>query len=126
MDRTAVSIKGVVDTLRMQIKKIDADIKASTKSKLEFERHLGLLQVRKQELERRVSHNSDWIKTYDLEVGPFAEKYDKMAVELGVIYQKAKKGHAQGIVLLENEFGYHPAFKRPQDTFTASAWRPMA
>jgi hypothetical protein len=125
MDRTATSIKGVIDTLRMQIKMIDSYIKQSEKSKREFERHLGLLQKKKEELERRRKQNSDWVDGYDVQIGPFADKYDTMTVQIGAIYNKAKKGHQQGIVLLEKEFGYHPAFKRPQDTFTATAFRPL-
>ena len=47
-----------------------------------------------------------------------------LTVQIEAIYNNTKKGHQKGIVLLENGFGYHPAFKRPQDTFTASAFRP--
>ena len=65
-----------------------------------------------------------------------------MTGEIGVLYERAKDGHTKGIALLvrsakssfmiqcnriylqEREFGYHPAFKRPEDTFTASAFRP--
>jgi hypothetical protein len=47
-----------------------------------------------------------------------------MTGEIGKIYDKAKQGHARGIVLLEKEFGYHPSFKHPGDTFTAIPFRP--
>lgn len=124
MDRTSTSIKGVLDTLKMQISVLDSDIKAMEKSKLEFERHLGLLEKKKGDLQSRVKFNSEWAATYDLEVGPFADKYDQMTEHIQAIYNNAKKGHQKGIVLLEKEFGYHPAFKRPQDTFTATAFRP--
>ena len=40
MDQTACSIKGVTDTLRVQIQILSADIKACEKSKAEFQRHL--------------------------------------------------------------------------------------
>jgi autonomous glycyl radical cofactor GrcA len=124
MDRTAVSIKGVIDTLRVKIKMVDADIKQTEKSKMEFERHLGLLVKRQEELQRRVKQNQQWIAKYDVEVGPFAQRYDEMTAQISDIYMHAKKGHQKGIVLLETEFGYHPAFKRPKDTFTATAFRP--
>lgn len=48
-----------------------------------------------------------------------------MTGDIGTLYDKAKEGHKKGIVLLEKEFGYHPAFKRPQDTFTAVPFRPV-
>lgn len=47
-----------------------------------------------------------------------------MTNEIASIYENAKQGHIRGIKLLERDFGYHPAFKRPQDTFTAIPFRP--
>jgi hypothetical protein len=125
MDRTACSIRGVLDNLRTQLQILDDEIKADLKSKAEYDRHLGLLEARKQDLQARVKTNSEWLKVYDVEVGPFADRYKNMTAEIAVLYDKAKDGHKKGIVLLENEFGYHPAFKRPQDTFTAVPFRPL-
>jgi hypothetical protein len=51
-------------------------------------------------------------------------RYKEMTSEIADIYANAKKGHAKGIVLLQDEFGYHVPFKRPGDTFTAVAFRP--
>ena len=48
-----------------------------------------------------------------------------MTSDIGTIYEKAKKGHAKGIVLLQQEFGYHPIFKHPGDTFTAIPFKPV-
>lgn len=124
MDRNACSIKGVLNDVKVQIEILNSEIKASKKSKLEFERNIGLLEAKKNDLQKRVEANKEWAATYDLEVGPFAQKYEDMTKEIGSIYDKAKSGHARGIVILEKEFGYHPTFKRPQDTFTASAWLP--
>eukprot|EP01038_Epipyxis_sp_PR26KG_P013737 gene13737-18426_t len=125
MDRTSSSIKGVLDNLKIQIQILDADIKASEKSKMEFERHLQGLENRRDELKKRVKTNTEWAATYDLEVGPFATKYQDMTAQIGQIYEKAKVGHHKGIELLEKEFNYHPAFKRPTDTFTAVPFRPI-
>ena len=58
-------------------------------------------------------------------VGPFAARYKEMTADIGAIYERAKEGHQKGIKLLEKEFGYHPAFKRPQDTFSAIPFRPV-
>ncbi len=92
---------------------------------MEFERQLEMLQTRKGDLEKRVKANTEWAATYDLEVGPFARKYEDMTKGIKEIYENAKEGHTRGIAILEKEFGYHPAFKRPQDTFTATAFRPV-
>jgi len=125
MDQTASSIKGVLDDLRVKLSILDAEINADKKSKAEFERHLGLLQKRKDELVFRMEANQAWAKTYDRDVGPFADRYKAMTADIGVIYEKAKIGHAKGIVMLQKEFGYHPAFKRPGDTFTGIPFKPI-
>jgi hypothetical protein len=50
--------------------------------------------------------------------------YKNMTGDIAKIYDKAKVGHAKGIVVLKKEFGYHPEFKRPGDTFTGIAFKP--
>ena len=125
MDATASSIKGVLDNLHVRLSILDAQIKAEEKSKMDFERHLTTLENKKADLEARVKQNEEWAKTYDTEVGPFADRYKAMTADIGDIYERAKVGHAKGIVLLEKEFGYHPTFKRPGDTFTGIPFRPI-
>ena len=125
MDSTASSIKGVLTNLQNQLTVLDAQIRLDEKSKKDFERHLSTLETKKAELEARVKQSEEWAKTYDTEVGPFADRYKAMTADIGVIYDQAKIGHAKGIVLLEKEFGYHPIFKRPGDTFTGIPFRPI-
>ena len=125
MNRTSSSIKGVLDSARIQLQILDASIKADDKSKSEFERLLTTLNNRKFDLEKRINENTKWAENYDRDIGPFAAKYKVMTADIGDLYENAKKNHARGIVLLQNEFGYHPAFKRPQDTFTAVPFRPI-
>ena len=122
MDSTAQGIKGVMDNLHVQLGMLDTQIKNDEKSKMEFERHLTMLETKKAELEARVKQNEEWTKSYNTES---LEAYKSMTAEIGVIYEKAKVGHAKGIVLLEKEFGYHPTFKRPGDTFTGIPFRPV-
>lgn len=54
MDQTVCSIKGVTDNLRVQIQILSADIKACEKSKAEFDRHLTVLEKRRDELKSRI------------------------------------------------------------------------
>lgn len=61
MDQTACSVKGVLDNVRMQIKILNQDIKAENKSKMEYERQLQKLEVRKADLLRNIENNSEWI-----------------------------------------------------------------
>ena len=125
MDQTASSIKGVLDDLRVKLSILDGEIKADKKSKAEFERHLGLLQKRKDELTSRMKENKAWATTYDRDVGPFADRYKAMTADIAVIYEKAKVGHAKGITMLKQEFGYHPEFKRPGDSFFGIPYTPL-
>lgn len=123
MDFTASSITGVIENLRTQLSIVEAEIKSDLDSKAEFEKHLKILETRKADLRIRVEENQKWLTTSNNAY--ILEQYAKMTGEIGSIYANAKKGHASGIILLEKEFGYHPAFKRPMDTFTATAFRPM-
>jgi hypothetical protein len=83
-----------------------------------------MLETKKLDLQARVKMNTEWGAKYDLEVGPFAKKYNDMTKGIGDIYEHAKDGHRRGIVILKKEFDYHPAFKRPQDTFSAIPFIP--
>lgn len=125
MNRTSSAIKGVLDNLRMQIGILDAEIKADEKSKAEYERYLNILNTKKEDIIKRMESNAEWSKNYDRDIGPFANRYKEMTADIGKIYDRAKEGHQRGIKLLEKEFGYHPAFKRPQDTFSAIPFRPV-
>ena len=124
MNETACSIKGVTDNLRTQLTIISDVIRANEKSKMEYDRTLGMLLARRDDLEKRVKKNEEWGSTYDNEVGPFAERYNAMTADIGVIYEKAKIGHKKGIQLLKDEFGYHPEFKKPGNDFTGTPFSP--
>jgi hypothetical protein len=69
MDQTACSVKGVLDNVRMQIKMLDAEIKSDTKSKMEYDRQLQKLEVRKADLQRNVENNTEWISRYAEPIG---------------------------------------------------------
>jgi hypothetical protein len=47
-----------------------------------------------------------------------------MVAETGKLYGDAKEKHAAGVELLCRDFGYHPAYRRWHDTFTATPWKP--
>lgn len=123
MDHCAVSIKGVTEDLRVQIGILDAGIKADMKSKEEFERYLKVLTDRRDELAARMKKNGEYVQQFDNSSAQAA--YRQMTSEIAGIYEKARKEHGAGIKMLEKEFGYHPSFKHPGDTFTGIAFRPM-
>jgi len=125
MDATSQSIKGVLNNLRVQLQVLDAEIKADQKGMKDFEKVLKQLEMRKQELQARVQHNIDWAKDFEGSMGASMDSFNDMTKDIGVIYAKAKAGHKSGIKLLEKDFGYHPAFKLPGDTFTGIPYRPM-
>lgn len=74
MDRTSSSIKGVVDNLEVQLQILDDEIKADEASKYEFERHLGMLQSKRNDLMRNMNANDNWAETFDKDIGPFTAK----------------------------------------------------
>lgn len=58
------------------------------------------------------------------DIGPFQQKYAHLVDDIHGIYENAKVFHAKGIEMLIDEFNYHPAFKRWNDTFTAIPFKP--
>lgn len=75
MDRTSSSIKGVVDNLEVQLQILDAEIKADEASKYEFERLLGILENKRNDLLKNMNASDNWAETFDRDIGPFTEKY---------------------------------------------------
>ena len=124
MDRTSDGIKGIIDTLRGQLSRLETEIKRDEIGKAEFDLVIGQLQTRKSDLLQRVKMNDEWAKQYDLKIGPFEETYDNMTKDIGKTYDNAKEGHERGLNVLIKEFGYHPAFKQGEDPFTAVPFRP--
>eukprot|EP00607_Mallomonas_marina_P002813 CAMPEP_0182428908 /NCGR_PEP_ID=MMETSP1167-20130531/24502_1 /TAXON_ID=2988 /ORGANISM="Mallomonas Sp, Strain CCMP3275" /LENGTH=125 /DNA_ID=CAMNT_0024612117 /DNA_START=171 /DNA_END=548 /DNA_ORIENTATION=+ len=124
MNRASSGIKGVLDNMRTQLSILDEEIKADEESKMEYDRQLATLNIRKADLQKRLEKNEEWVKGFDKDVGPVTKKYNEMTTEINAIYEHAKNGHKRGVKVLEREFGYHPAFKRPQDTFSATPFRP--
>ncbi|GMH70963.1 hypothetical protein TrRE_jg4471 [Triparma retinervis] len=125
MNRTSNAIKGVIDTLRGQLNRLEAEIKADEKGKWEFDLVIGQLENRKKDLTQRIKMNEEWAKQYDLKIGPFEETYDNMTASIGQTYDNAKTGHARGLQVLKDEFGYHPAFKQKDDAFFAIPFKPL-
>eukprot|EP01041_Mallomonas_annulata_P003067 gene3067-6014_t len=124
MNRASSGIKGVLDNLMTQLSIVEDEIKCDEKSKAEYDRQLSILKIRKEDIKKRMQKNEEWLKTYDSDIGPITQKYNSMTADIGEIYEYAKEGHKKGVKVLEREFGYHPAFKRPQDTFSATPFRP--
>lgn len=124
MSRTSTGITGNLIDMRSRLEALDASIKADEKSKAEFEIHLATLYKKRDELQRIIDENTKWTQKYETDLGPFTKKYKAITEDIGGLYSNAKKGHAKGITLLEKEFNYHPAFKRPGDTFHATPFKP--
>lgn len=124
MNRTSNAILGTLIDVRGKIEILDSSIKADEKSKSELQVHLAILNKKKEDLLKVINGNEDWVRTHEMEVGPFHKKYDKITADIGVIYKDAKKGHSRGIGLLEKNFGYHPIYKHPKDTFSAIPFQP--
>ena len=110
--------------MRNDLKILQAEIKADTEAKAEYDVVIGQLETRKRDLVTRVKTNTEWAKQYDLKIGPFEETYDNMTGEIGKTYERAKEGHQRGLEVLKEEFGYHPAFKQGEGAFTAVAFKP--
>mgnify|MGYP002055542849 CR=1 FL=1 len=71
MNQTASGIVGVVETLRNKLAVLDSEIKADEDGKAEYEKQIARLQIRRDEIKKRLDANSAWAETSDREIGPF-------------------------------------------------------
>lgn len=124
MDRTAVNIRTMIDSLRLQLDVIDDDLKAAERSKKDLANQMMILNEQKKTLESKIADHKEFGVLYDKQIEPITHKYADLNHSIAELYNQAKKGHKNGIVLLKKEFGYHPAFKRPGDTFSAIPFHP--
>ncbi|KAJ8598937.1 hypothetical protein CTAYLR_009851 [Chrysophaeum taylorii] len=124
MNSTASGIVGVVESLRIKLEVLDGEIKADEKGMAEYERQIKQLQIQKEEIQKRLDANKVWAENYDRDVGPFQSTYGKNTESIKKQYDKARNFHEKGIEMLQQDFGYHPLFKHPKDTFSAVPFRP--
>jgi hypothetical protein len=120
----AAGIRGVIDTLGIKLQILEADIRADEEGKMENERTLLNLKIRRQELKQRIDYCEAYLGKYDSDLGPFQKTYEDNTKSIGTLYGNARKSHKKGIQSLVENFDYHPAFKRPGDSFTATPFDP--
>lgn len=124
MNSTASGIVSVVESLRIRLEAVEQEIKADELGIADYEREIAALESQKKELEKRLKKNREWAVRYDRDIGPFQSTYAKNKASIKVQYDKARVFHGKGIEMLKKDFGYHPLFKHPQDTFVAVPFRP--
>ncbi|KAF8072760.1 rpsO [Scenedesmus sp. PABB004] len=128
------SIGGTAESLKRRLKQLDAgvavlcELKEDLKGKKEFEAYLSKLQTQRADVQDRIEKNRAWIANFEAnqDGGAFESQYKRLLEEIQSIYESAKEFHSEGIKLLIKEFGYHLAYKRWNDSFTAVPFTPNA
>eukprot|EP00743_Colponemidia_sp_Colp-15_P005083 GILK01005472.1.p2 GENE.GILK01005472.1~~GILK01005472.1.p2 ORF type:complete len:159 (+),score=28.99 GILK01005472.1:42-479(+) len=124
INTTSSSIASVIDLLKARLQALERDIKADEDGKAEYDRQLLLLQMKKEDLEKRLKHNSEWAQTFDAAIGPFEANYGSLQTSISGLYGNAKDEHLKGLTLLIENFDYHPMFKRHGDSFSGVPFKP--
>lgn len=123
--KTNSSLAGTILTnLETQIQALTQEIRADEKGLKDYEQQLYLLNKEKSGLQRKIKKNQQFMDDFDKMIGPFSDKYTEMTKDMAKLYGNAKQYHRNGVLLLIKEFDYHPAFKRRDNEFTASPFRP--
>ncbi|KAK3276837.1 hypothetical protein CYMTET_15121 [Cymbomonas tetramitiformis] len=126
MRQAGSGITGSIENLQRNLKALDEDIKKDNEGKKEYEDQIARLSRRKATLEARVAENKAWADTYDSDIGPFQDRYDALVKEIHHLYADATVRHKVAIELLMKEFQYHPIFKRWNDDFSSTPFKPAA
>jgi len=123
-NKTSSDLGNTLVVLRNKLKDLKRDMRADRIGKKEFEDQLGLLQRQKSQIQRNRMANVAWAEDFDKAIGPFEKKYSGLTTEITQLYKNAKHEHSMGLKLLMEEFSYHPVFKRWNDGFSATPFRP--
>ena len=122
----ANNIGGNTEQLRRRLARLEAELKADVKGRKEFEDYRTTLMLQRADLEARVARNKAWVAQFERSSsdGAFEAQYRRLVGEIETIYAGAKEFHASGIGLLIKDFGYHVAYRRWNDTFSAVPFKP--
>ncbi|KAG2452508.1 hypothetical protein HYH02_002747 [Chlamydomonas schloesseri] len=125
-NHTSTSISGTAESLRKSLQELEADLKKDEEGKKEYETYLKQLEIRKADLQRKIKENNVWLEQFEANQGDgsFEQQYKRLLEQIETIYAGAKEFHGKGIDLLIKEFGYHIAFKRWNDSFSATPFKP--
>lgn len=118
------ALTGNVDSLLRQKKLLEEEIKADEDGIADYELTLFRLGKLKKELEGKLKGNEQWIQDFKDNIGPFEKMYQQLVDQIHSLYGDAKEKHAAGLQILYDEFAYHPAYKRWDDQFTATPFKP--
>ncbi|GBG34504.1 Hypothetical Protein FCC1311_107282 [Hondaea fermentalgiana] len=122
--KTASDLGNTVEVLRGQLKELQREIRADRVGKKEFEDEIAMLMRRREKIEKNLADNAAWAREFDSAIGPFERTYAGLTHEISGLYDNAKEEHAKGVQVLIDQFNYHPAFKRWNETFFAIPFRP--
>jgi hypothetical protein len=114
----------VGNILQIRLAELDNSIKADENAARELEGQLAVLYKRKNELLLSINKNKKFAQDYKDQIGPFDKEYDKISTSIAELYGDAKVKYYDGVELLKREFRYHPTFKRWNDDFSSTPFRP--
>ncbi|GFR44857.1 hypothetical protein Agub_g6200 [Astrephomene gubernaculifera] len=124
-NQTSTNIGGTAEGLRRSLRELEADLKKDEEGKKEYETYLKRLEVQRADLQKKVDEHKAWLEAADAKGAESSEQqYMRLLEQIQHIYEGAKEFHGKGIDLLIKEFGYHIAYKRWNDTFTAIPFKP--
>ncbi|KAG7401729.1 hypothetical protein PHYBOEH_011018 [Phytophthora boehmeriae] len=124
MNRVTSGIGGALESVQMKIDMLGREIKADEKGKQDYDEQLFRLNQRRSDLEAKLREAREWSALFESKIKPLAGKYAETTDGMQDQYNDAKLRHAQGIIVLMENFDYHPEFKRFSDTFSAVPFRP--
>ncbi|KAE8981455.1 hypothetical protein PR001_g15824 [Phytophthora rubi] len=124
MNRVTSGIGGALESVQMRIEMLTREIKADEKGKKDYDEQLFRLNERRKDFETKLNECREWNALFESKIKPLAGKYTETTDSMQGQYNEAKLRHAQGIIVLMENFDYHPEFKRFSDTFTAVPFRP--
>jgi len=101
----------------LELKNLEADLKAISEGVQEYQDQVDLMNDRKQDLGKIAKVEQAWCDNFNKLIGPFEAKYEESKAEVKVSFDFAKTKYKDSLQTLIDDFGFHPAFKRWFDEF---------
>jgi len=116
--RTTSQLNHEKNEIHRNIEDLKSETKDLKRQILAGNGELGRLKARQETLRNRLESDREELATVEKHLGMFS------SMSAGTVVDSQKTcvaKHRHGMDMLEKEFGYHPLFRRPGDTFMATS-----
>jgi len=121
---TASGLQAQMGASHRRLAELDRAVAEDRAGAAELRHRLSALDAEIAAVEARVAANGGFLAALRTDLAPFVGRYRALCADLGALYGQSRDVHARGVEMLTRDFGYHAAYRRWSDRFTATPFTP--